>query len=272
MNPLPAATHMGPVELSVADLERSLDYYRDAIGLTVLEESGGRATLGTGTTELLRLVEEPGASSAHGYSGLFHFALLVPDRASLGSWLAHAGRDRVQLTGASDHTVSEALYLRDPDHHGIEIYADRPRSQWEGRVADLMGTIPLDLDDVVSSATDEQRSSFSGLPAGTTMGHVHLAVAEVEPILEFYRDLLGFDLMSNIRTDAAFLAAGGYHHHLGANLWESRGAPQAPEGKARLLRYTIVLPDEQSVEALAAVAGGRELEDPSGNRLLLAAA
>src|SRR6478736_4293799 len=136
MNPLPSATHMGPVELSVADLGRSLDYYRDAIGLAVLSESGSEARLGAGTTELLRLVEEPGASSAHGYSGLFHFALLVPDRASLGSWLAYAGRERVQLTGASDHTVSEALYLRDPDQHGIEIYADRPREQWEGRVAD----------------------------------------------------------------------------------------------------------------------------------------
>ena len=159
-----------------------------------------RASLGAGSTELLRLVEEPGASPAHGYSGLFHFALLVPDRASLGSWLTHAARDHVQLTGASDHNVSEALYLRDPDHHGIEIYSDRPRAQWEGRVADLMGTVPLDVEDVVSSASDAQRASFSGLPAGTRMGHVHLAVADVEPILEFYRDLLGFDLMSNPRT------------------------------------------------------------------------
>ena len=116
----------------------------------MLDEGGGEATLGAGSTELLHLIEEPGARPADGYSGLFHFALLVPERADLGSWLAHAGRDGVQLTGASDHFVSEALYLRDPDHHGIEIYADRPRELWEGRV-DRMGTWPLDLDDLVAA-------------------------------------------------------------------------------------------------------------------------
>src|ERR1700704_5805057 len=145
---LPAATRMGAVHLSVADLGRSLDYYRNSVGLDVLEEGGGEASLGSGSVELLHLVEEPGAAPADGYSGLFHFALLVPERVDLARWLTHAGRDQVQLTGASDHFVSEALYLRDPDHHGIEIYWDRPRELWEGRV-DRIGTWPLDLADLV---------------------------------------------------------------------------------------------------------------------------
>src|SRR5205823_13421761 len=143
------ATTMGPVELTVADLERSLAYYREAIGLDVLESAAGRASLGAGEAELLRLVEEPGATPATAYTGLFHFALLVPDRPSLARWLAHAVRDRVRLTGLSDHYVSEAIYLRDPDRHGIEIYADRPRELWEGQVGSRMTTEPLDVDDLL---------------------------------------------------------------------------------------------------------------------------
>jgi catechol 2,3-dioxygenase len=251
---------MGAVEVSVADLERSLDYYRDAIGLTVLSANGGEATLGAGETDLLRLVEEPGAVPAHGYSGLFHFALLVPERAALGRWLAHAARDRVALTGASDHTVSEALYLRDPDHHGIEIYADRPREQWEGRVGKLMGTVPLDLDAVVAAATDEQQESFDALPDGTTMGHVHLSVADVEDTIGFYRDELGLDITAQLGDQAVFLSAGGYHHHLGGNTWNSRGAGQPPPGTARLRSFTIVVPGAESAATL---------EDPSGNTLVL---
>jgi catechol 2,3-dioxygenase len=271
MPPLPDATTMGSVDLTVADLERSLDYYRNSIGLTVLGEGGGEASLGTGTTELLHLVEEPGASPADGYSGLFHFALLVPERADLGSWLAHAGREAVQLTGASDHFVSEALYLRDPDHHGIELYADRPRELWEGKV-ERMGTWPLDLADLLGAAPDQGGAPFQGLPHGTTMGHVHLRVSDVDETVAFYRDLLGFDLMAQLGPQAAFLSAGGYHHHLGGNTWESRGAAQAPEGTARLRSFTIVLPDESSLAEASARVGGGEAQDPSGNRLLLTAA
>ena len=170
---------MGRVDLSVSDLGRSLDYYTGAIGLTVLSQNGGEATLGAGSTELLRLVEEPGATPATGYSGLFHVALLLPERIALARWLAHAVRERVPLTGASDHTVSEALYLRDPDRHGIEIYADRPREQWEGRVGQLMGTAPLDLDDLLRTLPDGDAAGFGGLPDGTSVGHVHLCVADV---------------------------------------------------------------------------------------------
>ena len=158
-------TTVGTVQLAVSDLPRSLAYYTDAIGLALLASSGGEATLGTGGDVLLHLVEEPGARPADGYSGLFHFALLVPERGDLAGWLRHAIADQVRLTGASDHFVSEALYLRDPDHHGIEIYADRPRETWEG-VADRIGTWPLDLDDLL--AANEQ--PVAELPAGTTHG------------------------------------------------------------------------------------------------------
>jgi catechol 2,3-dioxygenase len=259
---LPPATRMGPVRLSVADLGRSLDYYRRSIGLEVLDERDGEARLGTGNTELLHLVEERGARPADGYSGLFHFALLVPERADLAEWLAHAMQSGVQLTGASDHFVSEALYLRDPDHHGIEIYADRPRELWEGQ-ADRIGTWPLDLDDLLGARPGEERSDYRRLPTGTTMGHVHLRVSDVEETVSFYRDVVGFDLMAQLGSQAAFLSAGGYHHHLGGNTWESAGAVQAPPGTARLLEYTIVLPAEPDRAALERRLD--ELRDPSGN-------
>jgi len=276
MASLPPETHMGPVELTVSDLERSLGYYRNVIGLGVLEQADGRASLGADGSELLVLDEVPGAQPAPRSTGLFHFALLVPERRALGAWLAHAIREQVPLTGASDHFVSEALYLRDPDHHGIEIYADRPREVWEGRV-ERMTTAPLDLENLLG---DAESASFDGLPGGTTMGHVHLQVAELDETLRFYRDVLGFDVMVTIPS-AAFLAAGGYHHHIGANTWQSEGASPPPEGAAALRRLTILLPDEAARnEVVSRVADegqepqdtpeGTVVRDPSGNNLLLA--
>jgi catechol 2,3-dioxygenase len=263
------ATHMGPVELSVADLERSLAYWGEAVGLRVLAREDGRASLGA-DRELVRLVEQPGAGSARGYAGLYHVALLLPDRASLARWLAHAAREQVAIEGLSDHAVSEAIYLRDPDQHGIEIYADRPRAQWEGRVMELMTTIPLDVESLFGELEDPRAAEFDGLPDGTVVGHTHLCVADVGATVAFYRDLLGFELMAQLGPMAAFLAAGGYHHHVGANTWESRGAAYAPEGTARLLRATIVVPGEDELGRLAGrlgveVADGRvEAPDPSG--------
>ena len=276
---LPAETRMGPVELTVSDLERSLDYYRDAIGLGVREQGAGRASLG-GDSDLLVLEEVPGAQPAPRNTGLFHFALLVPERRDLATWLAHAIREEVPLTGVSDHFVSEALYLRDPDEHGIEIYADRPRELWEGQVA-RMTTEPLDLENLLGELADPETEPFEGLPGGTAMGHVHLQVAEIPETLRFYRDLLGFDLMASYGSQAAFLSAGGYHHHLGANTWNSAGAAPPPEGSAALRRATIVLPDSETRDEVVrrvAEAGqepedtpeGPVVRDPSGNRLLLA--
>jgi catechol 2,3-dioxygenase len=276
---LPAETRMGPVELTVSDLERSLDYYRKAIGLEVRQEVDGRASLG-GDSELLVLHEVPGAQPAPRNTGLFHFALLVPERRDLASWLAHAIREQVPMTGVSDHFVSEALYLRDPDGHGIEIYADRPREVWEGQVT-RMTTEPLDLENLLGVLDDPEQEPFDGLPGGTVMGHVHLQVADIPETLRFYRDVVGFDEMATLGSQATFLSAGGYHHHVGANTWASAGAPPPPEGSASLRRATIVLPDAESRdEAVRRVAKtGQEPEDtpegpvvrdPSGNVLVLA--
>lgn len=258
-------THMGLVELSVSDLDRSLAYWQDAIGLRVLSRENGTAELGA-DTPLLRFVEEPGARPADGFTGLFHVALLVPDRPSLGRFFAHTAREQIPRTGLSDHVVSEAIYLRDPDYHGIEVYADRPREQWEGHVSQTMTTIPLDTDSLLAEAGDGE---FEGLSDGTVVGHVHLCVRDVDETIAFYRDQLGMGLTAHRGDQAAFLSAGGYHHHLGGNTWETRGAPPAPEGTARLLRFTIVVPDDEELARVAERIGGTEVRDPSGNPLML---
>jgi catechol 2,3-dioxygenase len=273
--------HMGAVHLTVADLGRSIRYYEAQIGLEVVARDDGVATLGTGGRGLLVLTELPGAPPAHGHTGLYHFALLVPERDDLARWLAHAARDRVSLVGLSDHFVSEALYLRDPDHHGIEIYWDRPRAVWQDQVAARITTEPLDVESLLGELDDPASEPFDGLPGGTTMGHVHLQVAEIDSTIGFYRDLLGFGLMAQLGDSAAFLAAGGYHHHLGANTWESRRASPPPAGTAALRHATIILPDgaardrvlERLERAGHAVEEGKQgpaVSDPSGNRLVLA--
>ena len=280
---IPAATRMGAVHLTVGDLDRSLRYYGGQVGLELLRREGGTASLGAGGTELLGLVEEPGAQPAGRHTGLFHFALLVPERDDLARWLAHAARDRVPLVGMSDHFVSEALYLTDPDGHGIEIYHDRPREVWEGQVGVRMTTEPLDVASLLGELEDPATAPFERLPAGTDMGHVHLQVADVADSIAFYRDVLGLELMAELFGSAAFLAAGGYHHHIGANVWHSRGAPPAPPGTAALRHATLVLPDAGERDRVAArvadagqepetQADGVLVRDPSGINLLLAAA
>jgi catechol 2,3-dioxygenase len=279
MDAIAPQTTVGAVHLTVSDLARSLDYYREAIGLAVLEEGSGRASLGANGRELLALVEQAGARPAAGYTGLYHLALRVPERRALAAWLAHAARDRVPLVGLSDHFVSEALYLSDPDGHGIEIYCDRPRKLWESQVGTALTTMPLDTGDLLG-VLDDRTEPFDGLPAGTVMGHVHLKVAGIPETIGFYRDVLGFDLMAQFGDQAAFLSAGGYHHHVGANTWESAGASPPPEGTARLRHATVVLPDDAARDQVAArvEAAGRAVEeqdgdplvrDPSGNALVL---
>jgi catechol 2,3-dioxygenase len=274
-------TTVGAVHLTVSDLARSLDYSRSAIGLRVLEEGAGRASLGTDGGELLALVEERGARPAAGYTGLYHFALVVPERVQLAAWLAHAARDRVPLVGLSDHFVSEALYLSDPDGYGIEIYRDRPREIWEGKVGTTLTTMPLDVDDLLGVLDDPATEPFDGLPAGTAMGHVHLKVSSIPETIEFYRDVLGLDLTAQLGDQAAFLSAGGYHHHVGANTWESAGATAPPPGTAGLRHATVVLPDEPArADVVAAVEsaglpvddqdGEPLVHDPSGNAFVVA--
>jgi len=267
---------MGPVHLTVSDLDRSLAYYRDAIGLRERERENGRASLG-GDRELLVLYEEPGARPSHGHTGLFHFALLVPERRDLAAWLAHAARDGATLTGLSDHDVSESIYLRDPDYHGIEIYADRPREQWEGQVGRRLTTRPLDVENLLGELEDPETEPFDALPGGTVMGHVHLKASSIPETVDYYRDQVGFDVTAARADQAAFLSAGGYHHHVGANVWESAGAPPPPPGHAALRHATVVLPSADARDELAERLGaestpyGPLVRDPSGNGLVLAA-
>jgi catechol 2,3-dioxygenase len=278
-----ADTTVGPVHLTVSDLERSLGYYRDSVGLALVDEGAGRAELGAGENVLVVLVEDPDARPAPRHTGLYHFALLVPRRVDLARWLAHAAHDRVALTGLSDHFVSEALYLSDPDGHGIEIYWDRPRETWEGQVGARMTTLPLDVASLLGELADPSTEPFDGLPAGTVMGHVHLRVESIPKTVSFYRDALGLSVMAQLGAEAAFLAAGGYHHHIGANTWESAGAAAPPPGTAALRHATIVLPDRGELERALrrleqhghpAEAGDRGItvSDPSGNVLVLTVA
>ena len=213
-----------------------------------------------------------------GRIGLYHFAILLPDRAALGRFLAHLASIGA-AAGMSDHFVSEAIYLTDPDGLGIEVYADRPRSEWRHEGGELaMTTIPLDAQSVVDAAHGEP---WTGAPAGTTMGHVHLHVTDIDRASAFYHDALGFDRMVWSYPGALFLAAGGYHHHLGTNTWAAQ-APLAAENDARLLEWELLLPDESSVEEAArsvegaghAVQRGENgvgLRDPWGTALRLRA-
>jgi catechol 2,3-dioxygenase len=280
---LPPATRMGAVRLGVADLDRSRRYYEHAIGLRTLERGATRLILGMDGEPLVELEAEPDARPSRGHTGLYHLALLLPDRPSLARWLRHAAREGVPLVGAADHAVSEAVYLTDPDGHGVEVYADRPRRSWEGRVAELMTTLPLDVEGLLAAADDPPDAPFAGLPAGTAMGHVHLRVASLPDAVAFYRDVLGLELMATLGAGAAFLAAGGYHHHIAANSWESSGAPPPPPGTAALRHATIVLPGTGERDAVAGrvaaagqeprrAEGGVMVRDPSGNALLLQAA
>jgi len=277
--PIAPATHMGAVELSVADLGRTLEYWQGVVGLRVLGRENGTASVGA-DTELVRFVEEPDARPVEGHTGLYHVALLVPDRPSLARWLAHAARDGVRMAGLSDHYVSEALYLRDPDQHGIEIYVDRPRDVWAGKVGEVMTSVPIDVENLLGELDDPATEPFDGLPDGTVVGHVHLRVADIPATVDFYRDVLGMDVTAELRPAAAFLSAGGYHHHVGANTWESHGAGPAGEGYATLRHAAIVVPDVEERDRVAgrvADAGqepdargdGVLVRDPSRNALLL---
>ncbi|HEX2250637.1 MAG TPA: VOC family protein [Gemmatimonadales bacterium] len=248
---LPDATRLGRIRLQVSDLDQSLDYYQGVLGLRTMERDATGATLGTGdsATPLVELRERRGARPAlrRGSLGLYHFAILLPDRASLGRLLRHLGENGVRF-GSADHLVSESLYLQDPDDLGIEVYADRPRSTWRrvGREL-MMATDPIDIEGLLAAAGD---ASWKGMPAGTTIGHVHLHVGDLEQAAGFYSEALGFDRMVWHYPGALFFGAGGYHHHLGTNTWAGSDAKAPAEGAARLLEWSIVLPDASS--ALAA--------------------
>jgi len=249
---LPEATHLGPVRLQVAELARSVAYYEQVLGFRTVRRDAGHATLAAQGSDrpLLLLDEQSGARPmrARGRLGLFHFAILLPDRASLGRFVRHLGQIGVEA-GAGDHLVSEAFYLHDPDGLGIEVYADRPRDTWRrvGREL-MMATDPVDVAGLLEAAGD---APWAGMPSGTTMGHVHLHVGDLTAASAFFSEALGFDRTHWEYPGALFLGAGGYHHHLGTNVWAGTRAEPPAREDARLLEWTIELPDAASVAAAA---------------------
>lgn len=248
---LPATTRLGAVHLQVADLARSLEFYVDILGLRVLEREGARASLAAHGDDvpLIHLRELPGASPVprRGRLGLYHYAILLPDRAALGRFYLRLHELGVR-PGASDHRVSEAFYLHDPDGLGIEVYADRPRRQWLRRGRELViVTEPLDLRALEHAAAGTR---WSGMPRGTTIGHVHLHVGDLDEAAAFYHAGLGLDVVVWRYPGALFLSAGGYHHHLGTNTWAPQAAPAGPDD-ARLLAWTMRLALRSDVDAAA---------------------
>lgn len=250
---LPAATRLGRVRLQVADLERSLAFYADLLGFAVLARGADRAVLGVagkGRAEgVLELFEYPGARPVpkRGRLGLYHVAVLLPDRAALGRVFVHLTRSEVRF-GGSDHDVSEALYLNDPDGLGLEIYADRPREAWRWVGGELhMSTEPLGAESLIRAAGGV---AWSGMPPGTTVGHIHLHVGDLARAAAFYEGVLGFETTTRRYPGARFLSAGGYHHHLGLNTWAVGASPAAAD-EARLLEWEVVLPRAADLEALA---------------------
>jgi catechol 2,3-dioxygenase len=281
---IPPDTTVGKVRLRVADLDDLTTFYERVTGLEAVERDGGVARLGpAGGEALIELVGAPDAPRAPSYStGLFHLAILVPDRTELARSLQRVAGAGWRLTGASDHLVSEALYLQDPEGNGIEIYRDRPREEWRRNGDELaMATLPLDLESVLGELETREQPA-DGMPAGTTMGHVHLQAADIPSVEGFYNGALGLDVMVRSYPGALFLSAGGYHHHLGLNTWQSQGAPPPPAGALGLDHYELVLPsaEERDNAADRLAQSGADTErkdegvlatDPSGNRVLLTA-
>lgn len=273
---LPAATRLGAVRLRAGDAPALARFYTRAVGLQRLADgSDGVVRLGAGGAPLVELVDDPAAAPRPPRtSGLFHLALLVPDRAELARTIERVARGGARFSGGSDHLVSEAMYLDDPEGNGIELYRDRPRDAWrtDGRGEVAMSTLPIDLDGILA----EPHAGDEGMPAGTVLGHVHLNVGDLAAAEAFYAGVLGFDVMTRSYPQALFVSAGGYHHHLGLNTWNGAGAPPPPAGSRGLEWFELVLPDPVEAEAVVARAeavglpaeragDGALLRDPSGN-------
>lgn len=275
---LPAQLSLSRVHLNVQNLERSLAFYQQALGMQLHRQEGDTAYLGAGRADLLAITERPTASRAARATGLYHFAILTPSRFELAQSLRRLAETRTPLQGFSDHLVSEAIYLGDPDGHGIEIYRDRPRTDWVDAAGNFrMGSEPLDVQGIIAEL-GETPPDWSGLHPETVLGHMHLHVRNVPEAVKFYRDVLGFDVMAEW-NGAAFVSAGGYHHHLGLNTWGTLNAPPPPPESISLRSFVITLPhvkDWAPVQSRLQAAGvpveaqanGWLVRDPSQNALV----
>lgn len=284
-NTISQSTKIGEVQLIVSDLGRSIQYYQNMLGFKLLGREENQAFLGAGEKRLIVLNERPGAKPhpQKGVTGLYHFAVLLPNRRALARLLVHLAESETEVQGAADHGVSEALYLSDPDGIGIELYSDRTRREWP--VDDLgklqMGTEELDVDDLVMELKNGV-PDWSGLEDQTVIGHVHLHVSDLAQAEQFYTRVLGFQLMQRYGSGALFVSAGGYHHHIGLNTWAGVGAAPQPADMVGLRWFEVMLPGEAELAAVrerlqaAAVPfetqdGGILVCDPSQNGILLRA-
>lgn len=282
---LPSTTHIGAVSLTVSDLSRAVDFYTNSLGLALFDRGGASARLGShgdlGGKPWLELTGVPGARKPRGTSGLYHFAILVPTRLDLAQALRRMALGRAPIEGASDHGVSEALYLHDPDGNGIEVYRDRPGEEWprdsQGRLE--MMTDPLDIDNLLDML-EGQPDDWPGMPAGTRVGHIHLHVGNLARAELFYTGTLGFRLMQRYGPSAAFLSAGFYHHHVGINTWNGTNIPPAPAGSVDLRHFEVVVPGDdaraqvlanlqQSGAAVEVREGRAFFRDPAGNGIAM---
>lgn len=272
-------TAIGSVSLNVSDLERSIAFYKQVLGLQLHTRQQDSAWLGSQVMpQLVNLVEIQAGKPEGRKTGLYHMAFLVPSRKALASVLTHLLQSGWPLQGAADHLVSEALYLADPDGNGIEIYRDRPKESWPTRNGQLqMATDPLDADGILAELSSGE-AAWQGIDPGTLMGHVHLKVSELSAAQAFYCDVIGFDLVLRYGPSAAFVSAGGYHHHLGMNTWESAGAPAPMPDSLGLRYFRVVIPERSELDQLAdrlqrvqwPHVPGPELlvvDDPSGNTI-----
>jgi catechol 2,3-dioxygenase len=268
---------IGDVHLTVSSLERSVTFYTERLGFKVHARERERAHLGAGGDDLLVLVEAPEASRVRGTTGLYHFAVLVRSRADLARSLRRLAETDTVMQGFADHGVSEALYLADPDGNGIEIYRDRPRSDWPIVAGQIrMGTDPLDVDDLLREPVQPGWE----LAAGTVIGHVHLHVSDLAAAEAFYIGVLGFELMQRYGPGAIFVSSGGYHHHVGLNTWAGVGAPPPPPGAIGLRHFTVRFSDLEARDRVASRLasagipyderdGGLLVRDPAQNAILL---
>jgi catechol 2,3-dioxygenase len=259
---LPEEVRLGEVRLQVSDLSRSIAYYQRVVGLRVLEKTETRATLGIEGTALVELNQKAGVKPVprRGLLGLYHFAILLPNREALGSFIAHLA-SLGEYAGMADHFVSEAVYLTDPDGLGIEVYADRARASWATTGAILnMGSVHLDAEDLIRAAKGKR---WEGAPEGTKIGHVHLYVNDIAVAEKFYHNAVGLDKVNLEFPGALFMSAGGYHHHLGTNTWAA-AAPQATDDDARLLEWTVDLPSRHSLGRLSESLAGNGYPVESG--------
>jgi catechol 2,3-dioxygenase len=247
---LAGGTRLGGVELTVTDLERSIAFYSGVLGLQLQRREPGVAALGAGARDLVTLHEDASAQRPGRESGIYHFALLFPTREDLARVAVRLAASRTPIDGASDHGVSEAIYLPDPDGIGVELAADRPQAEWAQGAAEEFqrgGPAPLDLRDLLDSVAGEEPTQLA--PADLRIGHVHLHAGSLPEELRFYRDAIGFEVQLEMPT-AIFVSAGGYHHHVAFNLWRGSGVPAARSGVVGLRHWTLILDGEAELRAV----------------------